>query len=105
MFSNFVSISLEESTSDSTFRMIRRLEHWMQMSEEDVTNDLVVSDNASSIPGGDFVISSPTGTKPEFPLLPVSKGFRLTLKKKLEQFQSLLKKMGADQSLTNANDT
>ena len=85
--------------------MVRRLEQWLQMSEEDTTNELVVGDNATSTPGGDSVISSPTGTKPEFPLLPVSKGFRLTLKKKLEQFQALLKKMGADQSLANAMNT
>ena len=75
------------------------------MSEEDSTNELVVSDNASSTPGDDSIISSPTGTKPEFPLLPVSKGFRLTLRKKLEQFQALLNKMGDDQSPVNAMDT
>lgn len=71
--------------------MIRRLVHWMQISEQESMSDQQDSNNASTDP----VSPSTPGQKPEFPLLPVSKGFRLTLRKKLEEFQSLLKAMGA----------
>ena len=67
--------------------MIMRLQYWLDHSTPAPTVNGDASTSASAVPSP---IPACEYDLPEFPLLPVSKGFRFTLQKNLDKFKSVL---------------
>lgn len=85
------------------YRLIERLEHWLEalpivsgtssvLRREASPEELSSNEGPYHQPSCDSIESQQR--LPDFPLVPVSKGFKLTLRKELDQFKSALSSLG-----------
>jgi len=79
---------------DNAGKLMARLMMWKQISLEQLQSMRMATPVTPTTPG---IVSNPAAGSadlPDFPLVPASKGFCLTLDKALKQFQESLKSVG-----------
>ncbi|XP_037773820.1 uncharacterized protein LOC119569947 [Penaeus monodon] len=82
------------------FKLVQRLECWLEISENHNASHPLSPTTPTTF--REIYPSDASVELPEFPLIPASKGFCITLRKTLKQFKSILESVGVCRQTRNS---
>ena len=90
------AIEITDHMKDNAGKLITRLMTWKNISQEQLQSVSSATPVTPTTPGVFKNLAPGTADLPDFPLVPASKGFCLTLDKALKNFEEALKSVGID---------